>query len=69
METLAMKVQGMTCNGCAATVARVLNNVPGVKQAQVTLAPPEAKVTFDPARTNAAALKSAVEDAGYDVAG
>ncbi len=69
METLAMKVQGMTCNGCAATVARVLKGVPGVEQAEVTLQPPQAKVTFDPGKTNAAALKTAVEDAGYDVAG
>ena len=69
METVAMKVQGMTCNGCVATVARVLKGVPGVQNAEVTLKPPEAKITFDPARTNAGALKTAVEDAGYDVAG
>jgi copper chaperone len=69
METLAMKVGGMSCNGCVATVARVLKGVPGVQQAEVTLKPPEAKITFDPAVTNAAALRTAVENAGYDVAG
>jgi copper chaperone len=43
--------------------------VPGVVDAEVTLQPPRATVTFDPAKTNAAALRQAIESAGYDVAG
>ena len=67
METVAMKVQGMTCNGCVASVSRVLKGTPGVEDAEVTLTPGRAKVTFDPAKTSPAALKTAIEDAGYDV--
>ncbi len=69
METMTMNVQGMTCGGCVASVTRVLKAVPGVTDVAVTLSPGTAKVTFDPAKTQAAALRSAVEDAGYDVAG
>ncbi len=69
METITMNVQGMTCGGCVASVTRVLKAVPGVNDAAVTLQPGSAKVTFDPARTNAPALRAAVEDAGYDVVG
>jgi copper chaperone len=67
METLTMKVDGMTCGGCVASVTRVLQAVPGVADVAVTLQPGAAKVTFDPARTGAPALKAAVADAGYDV--
>lgn len=67
METVTLGVQGMTCGGCVAGVTRLLRAVPGVTDVNVTLKPGAAKVTFDPARTGVAALKSAVEDAGYDV--
>lgn len=67
METITMNVNGMTCGGCVASVTRVLKSVPGVSDVAVTLNPGAAKVTFDPARTAAPALRNAVEDAGYDV--
>ena len=69
METVAIDVQGMTCNGCVSSVSRVLKSVPGVGDAQVTLTPGRATVTYDPAKTSIAALCSAIADAGYDVAG
>jgi copper chaperone len=67
METVTLGVQGMSCGGCVASVTRALRAVPGVSDVSVTLQPGTAKVTFDPARTAVPALKSAVEDAGYDV--
>ncbi|HSQ80973.1 MAG TPA: heavy-metal-associated domain-containing protein [Casimicrobiaceae bacterium] len=67
METVKLDVQGMTCQGCVASVTRVLKSVPGVAGAAVTLQPGAATVTFDPARTNVAALGAAIRDAGYDV--
>lgn len=67
METITMNVQGMTCGGCVASVTRILQALPGVSQVAVTLDPGAAKVTFDPARTGVPAMRTAVEDAGYDV--
>jgi copper chaperone len=69
METITMNVKGMTCGGCVASVTRVLKAVPGVSEVAVSLTPGTAKVTFDPAKTAAPALRSAIEDAGYDVVG
>lgn len=68
METKTLKVEGMSCGGCVASVTRVLKAVPGVSDAVVTLQPAEARVTFDPARTSIAALARAIEDAGYGIA-
>jgi copper chaperone len=67
METITMNVKGMTCGGCVASVTRVLKAVPGVSEVAVSLTPGTAKVTFDPAKTAAPALRGAIEDAGYDV--
>lgn len=68
MENLTFDVQGMTCQGCVASVTRVLKAVPGVSDVTVTLKPGTAKVVYDGARTTATALKAAVQDAGYGVA-
>ena len=68
METVTLKVEGMTCGGCVASVTRVLKATPGVGDAVVRLDTRSATVTFDPGRTSLPALKSAIEDAGYAVA-
>ena len=68
METVRINVLGMTCQGCVASVTRVLKAVPGVTNAAVTLRSGAAAITFDPARTGTAALAAAIRDAGYDVA-
>jgi copper chaperone CopZ len=68
METTRFNVQGMSCQGCVASVTRVLKAVPGVTDAAVTLNPGSAAVTYDPARTDVAALAAAIADAGYAVA-
>jgi copper chaperone len=69
METVTIKVQGMSCGGCVASVTRALKTVPGVQDASVTLDPAEAKVAYDPARTAVPEIRAAIENAGYDVAG
>lgn len=67
MSTATITVKGMTCGGCVNSVTKALKNVSGVQEAVVDLQGQKATVTFDDAATNVAALKEAVEDAGYDV--
>lgn len=61
-NTTVLGISGMTCSGCASTVARVLTRVPGVTAATVDLSSAKARVagTADPAE-----LVRAVEVAGY----
>lgn len=66
METTELKVGGMTCGGCVRSVTTVLKALPGVADADVSLEKSEARVTFDPSRTSPAALRKAIEDAGYE---
>jgi copper chaperone len=65
MEQLRLQVTGMTCQGCVRSVKRVLEAVPGVRRAAVSLERGEAVVDFDPGRASAADLTAAVEAAGY----
>ena len=66
METLTLKVSGMTCGGCVKSVTNVLRALPGVDKAEVDLDKGAATVTFDAAKLNRANMVDAVESAGYD---
>jgi copper chaperone len=67
MEKITLPIQGMTCMGCVSSVKRVLNEVPGVGSADVSLEKAQAEVTYDPGQTGPETLKAAITDAGYDV--
>ncbi|HEX2829504.1 MAG TPA: heavy-metal-associated domain-containing protein [Burkholderiales bacterium] len=69
METKTLKISGMTCSGCVASVQRVLTALDGVQRADVSLDRKEATVSYEPGRVTPDALKAAIEDAGYDVVG
>ncbi len=68
METLNIKVGGMTCGGCVKSVTRVLSALPGVDKAEVDLDKAMATVSFDPAKLNREKIAAAIEDAGYEAA-
>ncbi len=68
MNEVTLAVTGMTCGGCVASVQRVLTAIPGVQSAEVSLDPGRARVVFDPARTDRAALVQAITAAGFGVA-
>ena len=68
METALVNIKGMTCMGCVNSVKRVLQAVSGVSKVDVTLDPGQARVEYDPVAANPAQLRTAIEDAGYEVA-
>ena len=68
MATLTLKVGGMTCGGCANSVRKAVAAVPGVQSVDVSLEAAQATVTYDDAKAQAAQLKSAIEDAGFETA-
>ena len=68
METTRIKVGGMTCSGCVASVTRALRAIEGVDNVDVSLDDGQANVRYDPARVNEVKLRSAIEDAGFDAA-
>lgn len=68
MATTVLHVEGMSCGHCVKAVSGAVSAVDGVTGVQVDLATKTAmvehgaQVTFD-------ALKAAIEEQGYDVAG
>ncbi|MDX1810939.1 MAG: heavy-metal-associated domain-containing protein [Gammaproteobacteria bacterium] len=67
MESVVIKISGMTCGGCTSSVTNVLQDIDGVNAVEVTLEPGQASVDFDPAKTTLTSLQEAIEGAGFDV--
>jgi copper chaperone CopZ len=63
MQTLKLKIGGMSCNHCLMRVKKALESSPGVKSAEVDLASGTATVTGEGMNVNK--LISAVVAAGY----
>ena len=69
MNEIVLPVTGMTCGGCVNSVQRVLTALPGVERAEVTLTPGQARVVYNRAQVDRAAMVKAVVDAGFGVEG
>ncbi|MFZ5484338.1 MAG: heavy-metal-associated domain-containing protein [Pseudomonadota bacterium] len=65
MTEITLKVGGMSCQGCVASVKKLLGAETGVAHAEVDLGQGEARVRFDPAVTDASRLVAILTDAGY----
>ena len=63
-EVCELKVDGMTCASCAASVTRVLRAQPGVLDAQVDFMMGRAQVKIESAKADPRKLAKAVEAAG-----
>jgi copper chaperone len=61
-----VRIGGMTCQGCVRSVQQVLETIPGVEHAEVSLDKGQARVSFDPEQTGVDAFKAAIADAGYE---
>jgi Copper chaperone len=63
-----MKIDGMHCKNCAASVTKALEAVDGVSAAAVNLDAKKAVVTLT-AVVDDAVLREAIDDIGFDVVG
>jgi uncharacterized membrane protein YraQ (UPF0718 family)/copper chaperone CopZ len=67
MEIKVIKVQGMNCNHCKATVEKGIREIPGVKEVDINLQ--QEKVTISADNIDLDTIKNAVEGLGYRYAG
>ena len=66
-KTEIFPVTGMSCAACAARVGKTLQQQKGVEDANVNYASASVRVTYDTSVCTAEILKTAVQNAGYDL--
>ncbi len=64
METLTMKISGMSCGHCVGAVTGALKELAGVDVERVTVG--AATVAYDPTAISPEQITRAVEAAGYE---
>ena len=65
MERVTMKIGGMSCGHCVASVKNALSALEGVDVEQVAIG--QAVISHDPGVTSTEVIAQAVEDEGYSV--
>ena len=68
MERLAVRIEGLHCQGCVANVRGVLRALPGVSGVEVSLEKGRAEIDYDPRIARPEQFREAIESAGFDVA-
>ena len=66
-KKIEIKISGMTCATCAATIEKSLSNLKGITSASVNLGTETAVVEYDPAQVNPDDMEKTVTKSGYAV--
>lgn len=64
MDTITLRIEGMSCGHCLRAVSEALREAPGVLQIE-TVEMGRAQVTIDGSVTTPAKVAAAVDEAGY----
>ncbi len=65
MKSIHVPIEGMTCQGCVATVRNVVSALPGVESADVSLGAKEGRFSFDESAVDPETIIDAIEGAGF----
>lgn len=66
MQSISLRINGMTCAACAQASERAVKKLPGIEEASVNFSTEKLSVTFDDASLDVNAIKAAVAKAGYE---
>jgi copper chaperone CopZ len=65
VETVTVKIQGMSCTACEVPVRDALAQTPGVRAADVSYERGDAHLQYDPKTTGIEQIKRAIDSTGY----
>ncbi|MGI6576619.1 MAG: copper chaperone CopZ [Eubacteriales bacterium] len=67
MKKVVLKVDGMSCSHCENAVKNAAESIEGVKSVSIDLAAKTVSIEYDSSTASLDAIRSAIEDQGYDV--
>ncbi|GAX38253.1 copper-translocating P-type ATPase [Nodularia sp. NIES-3585] len=65
MDTLTLKLRGMSCASCANNIAQAIRLVPGVIDCNVNFGAEQTTINYDQKRTDLKTIQAAIDAAGY----
>lgn len=67
MENIELRIEGMHCTGCSARLQKVLSNLDGVSNAEVSFEKGMANIEFNKKIITLDEIKNAIVDSGFEV--
>ena len=67
METITLRVEGMSCGHCEIAVKDAVRSLPGIKKVKASRRKKEATVKYDPSQVTVEQIGKAIQEAGYDL--
>lgn len=67
MENIELRIEGMHCTGCSARLQKVLSNLEGVSNAEVSFEKGMANIEFNKEIITLDEIKNAIVDSGFEV--
>ena len=67
MESIELNIEGMHCTGCSARLQKVLSNLDGVSNAEVSFEKGMANIEFNKKIITLDEIKNAIVDSGFEV--
>ncbi len=67
MNTITLKISGMTCGGCSSSVKKVLEAEEGVTKAEVSHEENSAEVTYDADKVSMERFEEIIDGAGFEL--
>lgn len=64
-RTITIKVQGMTCGGCATRVEEALKSTEGVQEVQVSFEHGRAVIKYDDQKVTPEKLREVIQNTGF----
>lgn len=65
MQTVTLKLDGMSCAACANSIEKVLKNLPGVEDCSVNFGTEQATVHYNPTQIQPTTMATSIDAAGY----
>ena len=65
MTSIKVKISGMHCTGCAASVSKALMRVDGIKKADANFSTNSADIVYDEKKVNKEKIVKTIENLGY----
>ncbi len=67
IKTQVLQIEGMTCKSCQHRIAKVLRDLPGVKEARISYRTGAAQIIYDPRLARPEGIAKAIGKLGYSV--
>lgn len=67
MENIELRIEGMHCTGCSARLQKVLSNLDGVSNAEVSFEKGMANIEFNKEIITLDEIKNTIVDSGFEV--